>query len=128
MVPLHHALKNGERVEIIAAKQGGPSRDWLNPELGYAHSHRARTKVRQWFKAQQHEETLAQGRAIVERELARAGATAVSLDAVAVKAGFARPTSSMRPWGAPSSTRGRSSPRSRPSASRRRAEPKARRR
>ena len=69
MVPLNHPLKNGERVEIIAAKQGGPSRDWLNPELGYAHSHRARTKVRQWFKAQQHEETLAQGRAIIEREL-----------------------------------------------------------
>jgi len=90
MVPLHHALKNGERVEIIAAKQGGPSRDWLNPEQGYAHSHRARTKVRQWFKAQQLEETLAQGRAIVERELARAGATAVSLDAVAVKAGFTK--------------------------------------
>ena len=90
MVPLHYALKNGQRVEIIAAKQGGPSRDWLNPEQGYAHSHRARTKIRQWFKAQQHEETLAQGRAIVERELARAGATAVSLDAVAVKAGFAK--------------------------------------
>ena len=82
------ALKNGQRVEIVAAKQGGPSRDWLNPELGYAHSHRARTKVRQWFKAQQHEETLAQGRAIVERELQRAGATAVNLDAVAAKAGF----------------------------------------
>jgi GTP pyrophosphokinase len=90
MVPLHYALKNGQRVEIVAAKQGGPSRDWLNPEQGYAHSHRARTKIRQWFKAQQHEETLAQGRAIVERELARAGATAVSLDAVAVKAGFAK--------------------------------------
>jgi len=90
MVPLHYALKNGQRVEIIAAKQGGPSRDWLNPEQGYAHSHRARTKIRQWFKAQQIEETLAQGRAIVERELARAGATAVSLDAVAVKAGFTR--------------------------------------
>jgi GTP pyrophosphokinase len=90
MVPLHSTLKNGQRVEIIAAKQGGPSRDWLNPEQGYAHSHRARTKVRQWFKAQQLEETLAQGRAIVERELARAGATAVSLDAVAVKAGFGK--------------------------------------
>ena len=90
MVPLNHPLKNGQRVEIVAAKQGGPSRDWLNPELGYVHSHRARAKVRQWFKAQQHEETLAQGRAIVERELARAGATAVNLDAVAVKAGFAR--------------------------------------
>ena len=90
MVPLHYALKNGQRVEIIAAKQGGPSRDWLNPEQGYAHSHRARTKIRQWFKAQQIEETLAQGRAIVERELARAGATAVSLDTVAVKAGFTK--------------------------------------
>jgi GTP pyrophosphokinase len=56
--------------------------------LGYVQSHRARTKVRQWFKAQQHEETVAQGRAIVERELQRAGATAVGLDAVAAKAGF----------------------------------------
>ena len=110
MVPLHHALKNGERVEIIAAKQGGPSRDWLNPELGYAHSHRARTKVRQWFKAQQHEETLAQGRAIVERELARAGATAVSLDAVAVEGGLRASRRALRGrWRAPSSTRGRSS-------------------
>ena len=90
MVPLHHTLRNGERVEIVAAKQGGPSRDWLTPEQGYAHSHRARAKIRQWFKAQQHEETLAQGRGIIERELARAGATAVSHDAVAVKAGFAR--------------------------------------
>ena len=88
MVPLNHALKNGQRVEIVTAKQGGPSRDWLNPELGYVQSHRARTKVRQWFKAQQHEETLAQGRATVERELQRAGATAVNLDAVAAKAGF----------------------------------------
>jgi GTP pyrophosphokinase len=90
MVPLNHPLKNGQRVEIVAAKQGGPSRDWLNPELGYAHSHRARTKVRQWFKAQQHEETLAQGRAIVEREMQRAGATAVNLEAVAAKAGFGK--------------------------------------
>ncbi len=88
MVPLNTVLKNGQRVEIIAAKVGGPSRDWVNAELGYVTSHRARTKVRQWFKAQQLEETLAHGRAVVERELARAGATAVNLDAVAVKAGF----------------------------------------
>src|SRR5207245_11321490 len=88
MVPLNTPLKNGQRVEIIATKQGGPSRDWVNPELGYVTSHRARTKVRQWFKAQQLEETLAHGRGIVERELARAGATAVNLDAVAAKAGF----------------------------------------
>jgi GTP pyrophosphokinase len=90
MVPLNFVLKNGQRVEIVAAKQGGPSRDWVNPELGYVTSHRARTKVKQWFKAQQQEETLAHGRAIVERELARAGATAVNLDAVAAKAGYER--------------------------------------
>ena len=95
MVPLNYTLKNGQRVEIVTAKQGGPSRDWLNPELGYVHSHRARTKVRQWFKAQQLEATLAQGRAIVERELQRAGATAVNLDAVAAQGGVRRrPTSS----------------------------------
>jgi GTP pyrophosphokinase len=90
MVPLNYVLKNGQQVEIVAAKQGGPSRDWVNPELGYVTSHRARTKVRQWFKAQQQEETIAHGRAVVERELARAGATAVNLDAVAAKAGFER--------------------------------------
>ncbi len=90
MVPLNTPLKNGQQVEVITAKQGGPSRDWLNPELGYVHGHRARSKVRQWFKAQQLEETLAQGRSIVERELQRAGATAVNLEAVAAKAGFGK--------------------------------------
>jgi GTP pyrophosphokinase len=90
MVPLDYVLKNGQQVEILAAKQGGPSRDWLNPDLGYVHSHRARAKVRQWFKAQQLDETLTQGRAIVERELARLGQTALKLDAVAAKAGFAK--------------------------------------
>ena len=76
-------LSNGQRVEIVAAKQGGPSRDWLNPELGYVHSHRARAKVRQWFKSQQVGETIAHGRDTVERELARAGMTALNLDALA---------------------------------------------
>ncbi|HZQ63345.1 MAG TPA: bifunctional (p)ppGpp synthetase/guanosine-3',5'-bis(diphosphate) 3'-pyrophosphohydrolase [Casimicrobiaceae bacterium] len=90
MVPLNTPLRNGQQVEVLTVKQGGPSRDWLNPELGYVQSHRARTKVRQWFKAQQHEETVAHGRSIVERELQRAGATALNLDAVASQAGFAR--------------------------------------
>lgn len=90
MVPLDYALSNGQQVEIITAKHGSPSRDWLNPDLGYVKSHRARAKVRQWFKAQQHDETIAQGRAMVERELARLGQTALKLDAVAAKAGFAR--------------------------------------
>ncbi|MEO8508307.1 MAG: bifunctional (p)ppGpp synthetase/guanosine-3',5'-bis(diphosphate) 3'-pyrophosphohydrolase, partial [Betaproteobacteria bacterium] len=90
MVPLNYRLQNGQRVEIVTIKQGGPSRDWLNAELGYVHSNRARAKVRQWFKAQQHEETVAQGRALVERELARLGQTALKLDAVAAKAGFGK--------------------------------------
>ena len=94
MVPLDYVLRNGQQVEIIAAKQGGPSvgpsRDWLNPDLGYVRSHRARAKVRQWFKLQQHDATVAQGRAMVERELARLGQTALKLEAVAAKAGFAR--------------------------------------
>jgi len=90
MVPLDYVLRNGQQVEIIAAKQGGPSRDWLNPDLGYVQSHRARAKVRQWFKAQQHEETVAQGRVMVERELARLGQTALKLEAVAAKAGFSK--------------------------------------
>ena len=90
MVPLDYVLKNGQQVDIVAAKQGGPSRDWLNPELGYVHSHRARTKVRQWFKAQQLDATIATGRAMVERELARLGHTSLKLDAVAAKAGFAK--------------------------------------
>ena len=87
MVPLNYVLKNGQQVEVITAKQGGPSRDWLNPDLGYVHSHRARTKVRQWFKAQQLDETIAQGRTMVERELARLGRSSLKLDAVAAKAG-----------------------------------------
>jgi GTP pyrophosphokinase len=90
MVPLNYVLKSGQQVDIITTKQGGPSRDWLNPELGYVHSHRARTKVRQWFKAQQLEETIAQGRAMVEKDLARLGRSAVKLDAVAAKAGFTK--------------------------------------
>ena len=90
MVPLNTPLRNGQQVEILTVKQGGPSRDWLNPDLGYVQSHRARAKVRQWFKAQQHDETVAHGRAVLERELQRAGATALNLDAVAAQAGFAR--------------------------------------
>jgi GTP pyrophosphokinase len=91
MVPLNTALRNGQRVEVLTVKDGGPSRDWLNPDLGYVTSHRARAKVRQWFKAQVHDETVAQGRAAVERELARAGASTLNLDALAAKAGYDNP-------------------------------------
>ena len=76
-------LQNAQRVEIISGKQGGPSRDWLNPALGYLKSHRARSKVRQWFSGQEREDSLAQGRALVEKELQRHGMTALGLDKLA---------------------------------------------
>ena len=89
MVPLNTALKNGQMVEIVAAKQGGPSRDWLNASLGFAASHRARSKVRQWFNAQNLASAISQGRAIVDKELQRTGLTAMNLELLAGRAGFA---------------------------------------
>ncbi len=90
MVPLNYKLTNGQRVEIVAAKTGGPSRDWMNPSLGFLQSSRARNKVRQWFNNQALAETAAQGRAIVERELQRGGKTGANLDQLAQKIGYAR--------------------------------------
>jgi len=90
MVPLNYKLANGQRVEIIAAKTGGPSRDWMNPTLGYLQSSRARNKVRQWFNTQALEETVAQGRAAVERELQRVGTTGANLDHLAQQLGYAK--------------------------------------
>ena len=88
MVPLNTPLTNGQCVEIIAAKQGGPSRDWLNPALGYLKSARARNKVRQWFNRQNHEASVAQGRAVVDRELQRHGMTRLNLETLAREFGF----------------------------------------
>jgi GTP pyrophosphokinase len=83
MVALDTRLVNGQRVEIISAKSGGPSRDWLNPALGLVGSSRARNKVRQWFNSQALEQTIANGRAAVEREMQREGRTGVNLDELA---------------------------------------------
>jgi GTP pyrophosphokinase len=88
MVPLNTPLQNGQTVEIIAAKEGGPSRDWLNAELGYLASHRARAKVRAWFNAQITHETVARGREAVEKVLQREGRTALKLDDLASQLGF----------------------------------------
>jgi GTP pyrophosphokinase len=73
MVPLSTQLANGQTVEITAIKEGGPSRDWLNPELAYLASPRARAKVRAWFNAQISEETISRGREAVEKLLQRLG-------------------------------------------------------
>ncbi|MDE2367215.1 MAG: bifunctional (p)ppGpp synthetase/guanosine-3',5'-bis(diphosphate) 3'-pyrophosphohydrolase, partial [Betaproteobacteria bacterium] len=90
MVPLDYMLQNAQCVEIISTRQGGPSRDWLNPALGYLKSQHARSKVRQWFARQTHEQLLAQGRATVTRELQRHGMTALGLEKLAGRSGFAR--------------------------------------
>jgi len=90
MVPLNTALQTGQTVEIISAKTGGPSRDWLNAELGYLASARSRAKVRQWFNAQEFEQSVAAGRELVEKELQRLGRTAVKLDDLARRLGFDR--------------------------------------
>src|SRR5574341_427553 len=91
IVKLDTPLASGQRVEIVAAKTGGPSRDWLNPERGFVKSARARHKIRQWFNAKALADTVAAGRAVVEKELRREGATHASLEGLAAKLGFSRP-------------------------------------
>lgn len=90
IVPLNYKLKNGQRVEILTAKQGGPSRDWLMPALGYLHSSRARAKVRAWFNQQSLAENIAQGRARFERELHRLGLSSVSQEDIAHRFHFGK--------------------------------------
>lgn len=92
MVPLNTPLKTGQTVEIIASKAAtaGPSRDWLNPQLGYLASTRARTKVRAWFNAIEHEEAMHTGRLKVERELQRLGKTSTNLEEMAHQLGYAK--------------------------------------
>jgi GTP pyrophosphokinase len=88
MVALNTPLESGQVVEIIAAKLGGPSRDWLNPQLGYLATANARAKVRRWFTLQEEAETLAQGRTIALRELQRENQSRAGLDELASRLGF----------------------------------------
>jgi GTP pyrophosphokinase len=88
MVPLNTPLRSGQTVEVVAVREGGPSLDWLNVELGYLASPRARTKVRAWFNAQAQVQTIARGRELVEKLLQREGRTAVERDALAEQLGF----------------------------------------
>jgi GTP pyrophosphokinase len=91
MTPLNTPLKNGQTVEIVPARDGGPSRDWLNAELGYLASPRAKSKVRAWFNAQHTRENIARGREMVEKLLQREGRTALSLEHLAGQLGFKTP-------------------------------------
>jgi len=91
IITLDTPLASGQRVEIVAAKAGGPSRDWLSTERAFVKSPRARQKIRQWFNAQAMMETIAAGRAEVEKELRREGATRASLESLASRLGFGKP-------------------------------------
>ncbi|MGE0675202.1 MAG: bifunctional (p)ppGpp synthetase/guanosine-3',5'-bis(diphosphate) 3'-pyrophosphohydrolase [Methylibium sp.] len=88
MVTLNTPLQSGQTVEIVAVKEGGPSLDWLNGELGYLRSSRAKTKVRAWFNALTQQHTIARGREAVEKLLQREGRTAIKLDELASQLGF----------------------------------------
>jgi GTP pyrophosphokinase len=88
MVPLSTPLQSGQTVEIIAAKEGGPSLDWLNPDLHFLVSHRAKAKVRAWFNTEQQVHTIARGREQVEKLLQREGRTALERDGLADQLGF----------------------------------------
>ena len=88
MIPLNTPLQNGQTVEITTIKEGGPSRDWLNTDLGFLVSHRARSKVRSWFNAQITHESIAKGREAVEKILQREGKTAIKLEDLASDLGF----------------------------------------
>ncbi len=91
MVTLNTPLRSGQTVEVVAAKEGGPSRDWLNPELGYLVSHRAKSKVRAWFNALAAEDNAARGRDAIERLLQREGKTALRHEELAAGLGFETP-------------------------------------
>jgi guanosine-3',5'-bis(diphosphate) 3'-pyrophosphohydrolase len=83
LVPLYQELKTGDQVEILTAKRGTPSRDWLNVNLGLVRTQRARSKIKLWFKKQEDEQNLAQGRDGLEKELQRLGIKDVNFEKIA---------------------------------------------
>jgi GTP diphosphokinase / guanosine-3',5'-bis(diphosphate) 3'-diphosphatase len=91
LVPLYQELKTGDQVEILTAKRGGPSRDWLNSNLGLVKTQRARSKIKAWFKKQEDEQNLAQGRATLEREVQRLGIPVINFEKMAREMGFKIP-------------------------------------
>jgi len=89
LVPLNYKLKSGDQVEIITTKQGGPSRDWLNPTLEFVRTSRAKGKIRQWFRKRDREESINQGRELLEKELRRLGiSNEISMEELVKKSGY----------------------------------------
>jgi GTP pyrophosphokinase len=90
LVKLDHALQTGDNVFILTSKRGGPSRDWLNPNLGMVKSQRARSKIRQWFKRQDREQNVTHGRALLERELQRLGLEGITYEQISRDIGYSK--------------------------------------
>lgn len=90
LVPLNTALQTGQRIEIVTAKEGGPSRDWLMSTLGYIQTRSARTKVRQWFSGLALDQTLSDGRVLIAKELQRVGQSGANVDELAKKLNFTK--------------------------------------
>jgi len=88
LVTLDYALHTGDQVDILTAKRGGPSRDWLNPNLGMVKTQRARTKIKHWFMRQAREKNLSQGRELLDKELHRLGLADVNLEQLAHRLDF----------------------------------------
>lgn len=82
---LNTELKTGDQVEILTAKEGHPSRDWANPQLGYLATSSARAKVRHWFKQLDRNKHIQEGRSVVERELRRLGIAGTDLETIPVQ-------------------------------------------
>jgi len=89
LVPLNYKLQSGDQVEIITARNGGPSMDWLNPVLGYVTTQRALAKIRRWFRLREKKENLERGEELLHRELSRLGLQDANLEALPQKLGYA---------------------------------------
>jgi len=85
LVSLDYNLKTGDQIEILTAKRGGPSRDWLNSNLGLVNTQRAKAKIRRWFKQQAKEKNTTQGKTVLDRELKRLGVTGTNMEQLARK-------------------------------------------
>ena len=88
LVSLDYELQTGDQVEILTAKRGGPSRDWLNPHLSLIKTQRARSKVRRWFRRQAYDQNVKHGREVLERELRQLGLSDVNLEQLARSLNF----------------------------------------
>jgi len=89
LVSLDYELKNTDQVEILTANRGGPSLDWLNTDLGYTRTTRARNKIKQWFRRRDREKSIADGKEVLDRELRKLGMAARSREDIAQRLGYA---------------------------------------